>query len=370
MDPATSFPYTPVIDAAGRGRQGPGLAERPDALPQPRELDLHRGVDDVRRLLRPGRPHDREPGGRGRLRGRLQPVGRPGRRRLPHRHRQARELRVLAEVHDRGPRPRGVRSATPDFFMFGEVYDADPAKLVAVPARQRHERGPRLHVPVGGRELRQGRLGGAACRRCTRATTCTRRRRRTRRRCPRSSATTTWAASATSSRTRTTPEQRSELAHSLMYLTRGQPVVYYGDEQGFVGHVGDGTDKDARQSLFATQVAEYANQHAARRDDRGLGRPVRHRLGAVRAHRRARRPAQRQPGAAATAPRSSGTPTAPSTRSRRVDATEKVEHLVALNNGTAAGDGHDRHADAGRDVRAAVRDVDERDGGRRRHRLA
>ncbi len=29
--------------------------------------------------------------------------------------------------------------------------------------------------------------------------------------------------------------ERDELAHSLMYLTRGQPVVYYGDEQGFVG---------------------------------------------------------------------------------------------------------------------------------------
>ena len=53
-------------------------------------------------------------------------------------------------------------------------------------------------------------------------------------------------------------EQRSELAHSLMYLTRGQPVVYYGDEQGFVG---TGGDKDARQSLFATQVDEYANQN-------------------------------------------------------------------------------------------------------------
>src|SRR5450830_549218 len=54
---------------------------------------------------------------------------------------------------------------------------------------------------------------------------------------------------------------RDELAHSLMYLTRGQPVVYYGDEQGFVGNGSlGGTDKDARQSLFATQVAEYANQ--------------------------------------------------------------------------------------------------------------
>ena len=36
--------------------------------------------------------------------------------------------------------------------------------------------------------------------------------------------------------------ERAELAHALMYLTRGQPVVYYGDEQGFVG---DGNDKDS-----------------------------------------------------------------------------------------------------------------------------
>ena len=42
------------------------------------------------------------------------------------------------------------------------------------------------------------------------------------------------------------PVQRNELAHSLMYLTRGQPVVYYGDEQGFAG-LGDGKDKNARQ---------------------------------------------------------------------------------------------------------------------------
>ena len=40
--------------------------------------------------------------------------------------------------------------------------------------------------------------------------------------------------------------------HSLMFLTRGQPVVYYGDEQGFIG---SGGDKDARQDMFATKVA-------------------------------------------------------------------------------------------------------------------
>ncbi|TGO05777.1 pullulanase-type alpha-1,6-glucosidase [Serinibacter arcticus] len=58
------------------------------------------------------------------------------------------------------------------------------------------------------------------------------------------------------------PLQRTQLAHELMFLTRGQPVVYYGDEQGFVGD-GDlgGKDKDARQSLFATQVPEFAEQN-------------------------------------------------------------------------------------------------------------
>ena len=48
--------------------------------------------------------------------------------------------------------------------------------------------------------------------------------------------------------------QRDRLAHELMYLTRGQPVVYYGDEQGFVG---DGGDQDAREDMFASKVATY-----------------------------------------------------------------------------------------------------------------
>ena len=48
--------------------------------------------------------------------------------------------------------------------------------------------------------------------------------------------------------------QRDQLANALMFLTRGQPVVYYGDEQGFVG---DGGDQDARQDMFPSQVATY-----------------------------------------------------------------------------------------------------------------
>lgn len=49
-------------------------------------------------------------------------------------------------------------------------------------------------------------------------------------------------------------DERSAFAHTTMLLTRGQPVIYYGDEQGFVG---DGNDKDARQSLFASQTPSY-----------------------------------------------------------------------------------------------------------------
>ncbi len=48
--------------------------------------------------------------------------------------------------------------------------------------------------------------------------------------------------------------ERDELAHSLMYTSRGQPVIYYGDEQGFTG---DGGDQDARQDMFASRVATY-----------------------------------------------------------------------------------------------------------------
>ncbi len=48
--------------------------------------------------------------------------------------------------------------------------------------------------------------------------------------------------------------KKAKLANELMFLSRGNPVVYYGDEQGFTGA---GGDKDARQTLFASEVADY-----------------------------------------------------------------------------------------------------------------
>ncbi|MCW8866550.1 MAG: alpha-amylase family glycosyl hydrolase [Colwellia sp.] len=48
--------------------------------------------------------------------------------------------------------------------------------------------------------------------------------------------------------------QRNLLANAMMYFSRGVPVVYYGDEQGFVG---DGGDQASRQDMMPSQVASY-----------------------------------------------------------------------------------------------------------------
>ena len=47
---------------------------------------------------------------------------------------------------------------------------------------------------------------------------------------------------------------RSQLAHAFMYFARGFPVLYYGDEQGFAG---DGGDKDAREDMMPSLVDVY-----------------------------------------------------------------------------------------------------------------
>jgi glycosidase len=51
--------------------------------------------------------------------------------------------------------------------------------------------------------------------------------------------------------------ERVELGYDLMYLLRGAPVVYYGDE---VGMIGSGGDKQARQDMFPTRVDEWKTQ--------------------------------------------------------------------------------------------------------------
>ena len=50
--------------------------------------------------------------------------------------------------------------------------------------------------------------------------------------------------------------KRDLLAHALLFTIRGVPMVYYGDEFGLTG----GGDKEARQDLFPTAVASWADQ--------------------------------------------------------------------------------------------------------------
>jgi glycosidase len=48
--------------------------------------------------------------------------------------------------------------------------------------------------------------------------------------------------------------RRDMLGHAMLLTLRGVPTIYSGDEQGFAGK---GGDQDARQDMFASQVATY-----------------------------------------------------------------------------------------------------------------
>jgi hypothetical protein len=126
---------------------------------------------------------------------------------------------------------------------------------------------------------------------------------------------------------------RSQLAHALMFFARGQPVVYYGDEQGFTG---DGGDKDAREDMFANQVPVYEDNDligtdASTSDDNfdrdhplyetiaGYSR-LYQRHPALRSGAQIHRHSSDGPGVYAFS---------------RIDRDEKVEYVVALNNSEA-----------------------------------
>jgi glycosidase len=127
---------------------------------------------------------------------------------------------------------------------------------------------------------------------------------------------------------------RDRLAHALMFFARGQPVVYYGDEQGFVG---DGGDKDAREDMFANTVPVYADNDLIGTDEtsaddnfdrdhplyeaiRDLAR-LHHRHPALRTGAQIHRASSDGPGIYAFS---------------RIDRDDRVEYVVALNNSEEA----------------------------------
>ena len=91
---------------------------------------------------------------------------------------------------------------------------------------------------------------------------------------------------------------RAELANSLMFLTRGNPVVYYGDEQGFTGPASGFDDKRARQDMFGSQTPIYQDDviigSAA---PAGCGCALLDERAALPAHQDPRSPASGPPGA-------------------------------------------------------------------------
>ncbi|MGA5169952.1 MULTISPECIES: pullulanase-type alpha-1,6-glucosidase [Streptomyces] len=128
--------------------------------------------------------------------------------------------------------------------------------------------------------------------------------------------------------------KRYRLANELMFLSRGNPVVYYGDEQGFTGA---GGDKDARQTLFASKTADYLDDdqlgtdrtHAT--DAYDTGHPLYRSIAALarltKAHPALRDGIQTErhadPGQGVYA-------------FSRTDAKARTEYVVAVNNATTA----------------------------------
>ncbi len=121
---------------------------------------------------------------------------------------------------------------------------------------------------------------------------------------------------------------RVQLAFGIMFTTRGVPVVYYGDEQGFVG---DGGDQAARQDMFPSQVDAYNDDDLIGTDattgdaNFDTGHPVYRTLAELAALRR-------EHGALATGAQITRVSDQNLFVFSRIDRSERVEYLVAANN--------------------------------------
>ncbi|MCX5196927.1 pullulanase-type alpha-1,6-glucosidase [Streptomyces sp. NBC_00249] len=125
---------------------------------------------------------------------------------------------------------------------------------------------------------------------------------------------------------------RYRLANELLFLSRGNPVIYSGDEQGFTGA---GGDKDARQPLFASRVTDYldddqlgtARTHAS--DAYDPGHPLYKQISALSKLTR-EHPALRD------GVQSERLADGPVYAFARTDPKTRTEYLVAANNATEA----------------------------------
>ncbi|MFJ6213793.1 pullulanase-type alpha-1,6-glucosidase [Streptomyces sp. NPDC092296] len=153
-----------------------------------------------------------------------------------------------------------ARQGNQKFFMFGEVYDSDPAVTAPYVTQGKlqatldfpFQSAARSYVSQGGSAQALSRLYAQDYRYTTAATDAYE--------LPTFLGNHdmgrfgSFLESDNSGASAAELLRKDELANELQFLTRGQPVVYYGDEQGFTGA---GGDKDARQDMFASKVDSY-----------------------------------------------------------------------------------------------------------------
>jgi glycosidase len=125
-----------------------------------------------------------------------------------------------------------------------------------------------------------------------------------------------------------------KLGHGLLYLARGQPVIYYGDEQGMIGR--GGNDMQAREDMFASQAPDFktATLLGTTRtgaDDKFDEQHPFYRFFARLGALRARHPALR---VGAMIPRLTAEPGL--FAFSRIERRELVEYVIALNNSRTA----------------------------------
>jgi pullulanase-type alpha-1,6-glucosidase len=237
-----------------------------------------------------------------------------------------------------GIQKAATRAGKPDFFMFGEVYSAEP-EIDATYVRQGHLPGT-LDFPFQAAATDYVARGGSAAQLASLYAN--------------DDLYTSPGTDAGSLPTflgnhdmgrigsfivgggtdASTYLRRDELGHELMFLSRGQPVVYSGDEQGFTGL---GGDKDARQDMFASRVPDYLHDvllgtdrtHAS--DQYHQDHPIYRTIASLAALRQAN-PALRQ-GNQVTRYAAGG---AGVFAFSRIDPTQRVEYVVATNNATSA----------------------------------
>ena len=269
-------------------------------------------------------------------------------RRLPRRHRAPRQLGVLpavgAEDHGGGARAPGWPTSRCSARSSSTTRPTSRRSSATAASRTCSTSRSRTQL----RTSRRARRPRARSRTGSRTTTTSGRRTASSRRRRRSSATTTWAARRSRSRSRrgTSParssSQRVLLGYDLLYLLRGAPTVYYGDE---VGMIGTGGDKAARQDMFPTKVRRLADaRSASAAPPIGTGssfdvddHPIEQRLGELA------RAARRAPRALDAARRSSGCADGQVLVVSRIDGRDaaRVRRRVQLGDGCAARHGAD-----------------------------